>query len=196
MQFTFTLQYRDQLEAAQARFPGDSPAARPRSAATALLAAAVLAVGIRLLGSHMPAASRAAAPAVAPDAVGGVTSDPMENPVFGTGAIIAALGGALYVIPLAYVLGVRRSARPVHDAPVSVSLNDRGVTVRSDAKDFSLGWDGVVAVSESPRLFVLKTVSDLRLALPKRVFEEPADVDALRGVLQERVPAMAGVAAS
>jgi hypothetical protein len=196
MQFTYTLQYRDQLEATRVTFPGDAPAARPRPTAAALLAVLVLAAGIYLLLSHMPAASRAAAPAVAPDAPAEAPSDPMENPVFGTGAIIAALGGAAYVVPLAYVLGMRRSARPVHDGPVKVSLDERGVTIRSAAKEFSLAWDGVVAVSESPRLFVLKTVSDLRLTFPKRALEEVADVDALRGVLQERVPAMAGVMAS
>jgi hypothetical protein len=195
MQFTYTLQYRDQLEAARARFPGEAPAARPRPTAAALLAVLMLAAGMYVLLSRMPAVSRAAVPAAAADGVDG-SSDPMEDPVFGTGAIIAALGAAAYVVPLAYVFGMRRSARPVHDAPITVGLDEHGVSIRSAAKDFSLAWDGVVAVSESPRLFVLKTVSDLRLVLPKRALEQAAGVDALRGVLEERVPAMAEVAAS
>jgi hypothetical protein len=196
MQFTYTLHYREQLEATQARFAGDPPRPTPRPTAVAMLAVLTLSAGIYVLLSRMPAASRAAVPAPVNDGSAAATPDPMEHPVFGPGAIVAALGGALYVVPLAYVLGMRRSARPVHDGPVTVRLDEDAVTVRSATKDFSLRWDGVVAVAETPRLFVLKTVSDLRLSLPKRVVDEPADVDALRGVLQERIPAMAGVAES
>jgi hypothetical protein len=148
-----------------------------------------------VLLSRMPAASRAAVPAVAADGKA-VSSDPMEHPVFGIGAIVAALGGAVYVVPLAYVLGMRRSTRPVHDVPVTVGLDERGVSIHSAVKDFSLAWDGVVGVSESRRLFVLKTVSDLRLVLPKRAMEEAADLDALRAVLRQYVPPLAGVATS
>ena len=196
MQFTYTLHYRDQLEAARATFPGDPAPPRPRPTALVVIAVVLLSAGIYLLLSRMPAASRAAVPAAPADVVVEVSPDPMEHPVFGSGAIIASLGGALYVIPLAYVFGVRRSDRPVHDAPVTVALDEQGMTIRSPAKEFSLAWDGVVAVSETPRLFVLKTVSDLRLALPKRALDEPADVDALRDALRQHVPAMAGVVAA
>ena len=192
MQFSYTLQYRDQLEAARAVFPGDGPPARTRPTRVAFVAVVLLAAGIYVLLSRVPAVSHAASPAPAADAEEPL-SDPMEHPVFGSGAIIAALGGALYVVPLAYVIGVRRSARPVHESAVTIALDEQGVTVRSPAKDFSLAWDGVVTVSESRRLFILKTVGDLRLALPKRALEEAEDVDELRTLLKQRVPAMAGV---
>ena len=195
MQFAFTLQYRDHLEAARATFPGERPVARPRPAGVALVAAVVLAAGVYVLLSRMPAVCRAAAPAVAGDAAGPV-SEAMDHPVFGAGALIAALGGIVYVAPLAYVISMRRSARPVHDEPVTALFDEHGVAVRSAAKDFFLDWDGVVAVSESPRLFVLKTVSDLRLVLPKRALEKAVDVDALRDLLRQRVPAMAEAVAA
>ena len=195
MQFSYTFHYRDQLEAARVTFPGDATPARPRPTLLALVAFGVLAAGVYVLLSRVPAVASAAAPSAAADGAE-MFADPMEHPVFGVGAIVTALGGALYVVPLAYVIGMRRSARPVHEGPLTVSLDERGVTIGSTAKDFSLAWQGVVAVSESRRLFVLKTVGDLRLALPKRALEEAEDVDALRNLLRQRVPAMAGVAAA
>jgi hypothetical protein len=196
MQLTFTLQFRDQLDATTARFPGDPP--RPRSRQSLVGAAALLAlcIGLYLLISHLPAASRAAAPPVVLDPVTEAPADPLENPIFGTGALVAALGAAFYVAPLAWFLGMRRSARPVHDTPVTVALGEDGITFRSKAKDFALAWDGVVAVSETPRLFVLKTVGDVKLALPKRALEEPADVDALGSALRQYVPPLAEAVAS
>jgi hypothetical protein len=196
MQITYTLEHRDLLEVASARFPGDRPRARAPRSLGAMAALLTLALGLYVLTSHLPAVSRAASPPVVMDPVTEAPADPLDNPVFGMGVLVTALGAIFYVVPLAYFLGMRRSARPVHAAPVTVGLDEAGLTVRSKAKEFALAWDGVVAVCETPRLFVLKTVGDVKLALPKRALEEPADVDALGSALRQYVPAMAEAAAS
>ena len=90
---------------------------RPRFGATALLAAAVLIVGIRLLGSHMPAATRAASPPVAPDAQGKYVRPDGKPRVRDRGDHRSPRRRHLYVIPLAYVLGVAPAPAPFTKLP-------------------------------------------------------------------------------
>ena len=204
MHFDFTLHYRDELEAARAPFPHDptSPAPVPRPLPTfgwvIVLAATALAFAML---SNSPARCPAGLPAGVDDGEVLPEPDPLDNPRFVAGAVTAGLGAALFVIPLAFVLGQRSAARPYHDKPVTAILDESGVTLRTDARELHLAWDGVVAVAETKNLFVLKTLSDLRLTLPKRALrdyfgDDRGRIDDLRHALQHRVTPVAMKAAA
>jgi hypothetical protein len=180
MQLQYHLHYRDELEAASARFPGDPPAAAPRPGVGLLLLALVATLtGLLLL------LSRGRATPALWDTL--AQADRINHPVFVAGVLLVAVGGAMYFVPLTYLLGVRRSARPLHDDPVTLVLDDDGLTLEGPAKKLRLAWSGVAAFSETKRVFVLKTLGDLRLALPKRALDTPERADALRELLRLRV---------
>ena len=183
MQLQYHLHYRDELEAASARFPGDPPSAAPsRAAGFVLLALVATLAGLLLLarGRNAPGLWDTLAQA-----------DRINHPVFVAGVCLAAVGGAMYFVPLTYLLGVRRSARPLHEDPVTMTLADEGITLDAPSKQLRVSWQGVVAVAETRRVFVLKTLGDLRLTLPKRALDTPERVDALREFLRLRVPPLA-----
>ena len=184
MQLRYHLHYRDELEAVSARFPGDPPfATPPRGVGFLLLALIATLIALLLLISRGRAA-------------GGLwntlaQADRINHPVFVAGVLLVAVGGAMYFVPLTYLLGVRRSARPLHDDPVTLVLHDDGLTLDAPSKQLHLSWAGVVAFTETRRVFVLKTLGDLRHTLPKRALDTPERAGALRDLLRLRVPPMA-----
>jgi hypothetical protein len=197
MQLEYTLQFRDEAEAAGARFPGDPLApARPAPGrgAVAWILFAVLALAVYLLLSHKPAQSRAAAPGVVESEALADLPNPMQDNVFAAGAVVAGLGAIFYAAPLAYLLGRRRSLLPIHPGATSVHLDDTGLTLRTGDRQFTTLWTGVVALAETKSVFVLKTMGDLRLTLPKRAAGEPERIDYLRSFLRRHVTPLAEVA--
>ena len=183
MQLKYHLHYRDELEAASARFPGDPSSARsPRGVGVLLLALIATLTGLLLISRGRPAPGLWDTLAQA---------DRINHPVFVAGVCLVAVGAAMYFVPLTYLLGVRRSARPLHDDPVTLVLDDDGLTLDAPSKQLRLSWAGVVAVAETRRVFVLKTLGDLRLALPKRALDTPERTDLLRELLRLRVPPLA-----
>lgn len=194
MRFTYTLQYRDEKEAARARFAGEpverGPAAAPRGAAFGWAALVVFVVAVALL-SAVFASGRGLRPSLVAAAS---EVDGLENPLFGVGLAMAGFGACLFAIPVAYLIGRHRSALPIHADPVTATLDEQGVVLRSEHKEFRLAWDGVVAVVELRNVFVLKTIGDLKLTFPKRSLEEDRGVNDLREALRRRVPPMAEVA--
>jgi hypothetical protein len=200
MQIEYTLQYRDETEAAQARFPGEpviagrpAPTAAGRRGALGWVLFLVLAVALYLLLNHRPAQSRGAALGEV-EVESAAQPDPMENNVFAAGALAAGLGAIVYAIPLAYLLGRRRSPLPLHEKPASLRLDEAGLTLRSGDKEFTTLWPGVVALAETKNVFVLKTIGDLRLTIPKRAAGEPERIDFLRSLLRRHVTPLAAVA--
>ena len=197
MRLDFVPQHRDDTEAAPARFPGEatdprSAGAPARPAALGWACAALVAATSALLLYPRGYARAALWSALA-------QADRIDHPVFITGILLTAIGGAMVVVPLVYLLGLRRAARPVIDQAVRVDLGDECLTVRLPAKELTLTWDGVVAFAETRHLFVLKTVGDLRLAVPKRAapgFDETPGLaaDALRDLLRRRIAPVATVA--
>ena len=194
MHLEFVPQHRDDHEAATARFPGDAPDPRAPGApvrfgvAGWVCAALVVAAGLLLFNF------RGRAGAVLWHAL--VQADRIDHPVFVAGVLLTAIGGAMVVVPLVYLHGLRRSTRAVIEQTVRIDLGDDCLTVRTDAKELSLAWQGVVAMAETRRLYVLKTLGDLRLALPKRArpgfAETPIQsADALRDLLRRRVTPIA-----
>ena len=194
MRLEYVPQHRDDLEAASARFPGDAPDPRapgaPIQSGAATWAFAVLVV---LLGLLLYV-SRERAGGVLWRAL--VQADRIDHPVFVAGVLLTAIGGAMVIVPLVYLHGLRRSKRPVIEQTVRVDLDDEALTLRLPAKDLTLAWTGVVAFAETKDLFVLKTVGDLRLSLPKRAIPGFADApvrsaDDLRNLLRRRVTPLA-----
>jgi hypothetical protein len=120
-----------------------------------------------------------------------VTEIPGDPTLFAAGTMAAVIGLLGCVIPTLLLLRARNSSRPVSPLPVTVLLADDGLTLRTTAKQFTLAWDGLVAVAETPALFVLKTVGDLRLPLPKRALPSPDGVAQLRTMLHARVAPLA-----
>jgi hypothetical protein len=191
MQLHYVLEYRDEAAAASARFPGEATRGHPLFSGGALLAWAACAalVAALLAPISRDAGLRGTVSAIVQSAL--VEVDRSTNPVFVGGVILVAIGGATCVCPVAYALALRRSPRPLHDRPVSFRLDDAGITLRSEAKDLSIARDGVVAVVELRKVFVIKTVGDLRLVLPKRACASPEAADALGDLLRRRVPSLA-----
>lgn len=197
MRLDYVPLHRDDTEAASARFPGEAtnPHAAGAPGRPALLGwacAALVAASSALLLYPRGYVRAALWSALA-------QADRIDHPVFITGILLTAIGGAMVVVPLVYLLGLRRAARPVIDQAVRVDLGDEGLTVRLSARELTLAWDGVVALAETRRLFVLKTVGDLRLALPKRAapgFDEAPGLaaEALRDLLRRRIAPVAAVA--
>lgn len=190
MQFEYVLQRRDDAEARAARFPGDpapAKAAAKRPALAHWIAAVVLFTGVVLLLQLGPAVAAAAAgycPRVVAESHG--------NPnLFAAGTLSAAIGLHGCVIPVLCLLRARRSTRPVSPIPVTASLADDGVTLTTAAKEFTLAWAGVVAVAETPNLFVLKAPGDFRLPLPKRALPSADAAARLRELLHSHVPPLA-----
>src|SRR4051812_19922677 len=108
MQLEYTLQFRDEAEAARARFPGDplSPARpAPARGAVASLVFLALAIALYLLLPHKPSQSRAAVPGEVESEPLVAQVNPMADNVFALGAVIAGLGAIAYAAPLAYLLG-------------------------------------------------------------------------------------------
>ena len=183
MQLQYHLHYRDELEATSARFPGDVPTDRPpRGVGLLLLALVAMLIALLLF------ARGRAAPGLWDTLA---QADRVNHPVFVAGVCLFAVGGAMYFVPLTYLLGVRRSARPLHNDLVTLVLDDDGLTLDAPAKQLRLSWAGVVAVAETRRVFVLKTLGDLRLTLPKRALDTPERTDLLRELLRLRVPPLA-----
>ena len=197
MVLDYVPQHRDDTEAASARFPGDAtdpraPGAPVRVGAVGWLAVLLLVAtaGLLILPRGKSSAVRTAL----------VQADRIDHPVFVAGVLLTAIGGAMVVVPLVYLFGLRNSARPVIDTPLRIDLGDDFLTLRLPSKDLIVAWQGVVAVAETRNLFVLKTLGDLRLALPKRAAPGYGDdpvrsVDSLRDLLRRRVAPMAQVAA-
>jgi hypothetical protein len=187
MLLEFVPEHRDDFEAASARFPGEatdrraatSPA-RARTLIGLVVAIAALTTTLLLLprraGDGQTLFGRVLAEA-----------DEVNDPVFVWGLVVAAVGGAMVVVPLAYALAVRRSHRPLARHPARIDLRDDAIVLTTPTNELTVAWTGVVAFAETRQLFVLKTLGDLRLALPKR----GADADALRSLLRERITPIA-----
>jgi hypothetical protein len=191
MLLEYVPQQRDDFEAAAARFPGE--AARPHAAwspgrvrAVGWVAVAVvlLTTALLLLPRRSPLGGSVFAEAM-------LEADRIDHPAFVIGLVTVAIGGAMVVVPLAYALALRRSPRPLTGYAVRIELGEDAVAVFTPGNELTVAWTGVVAFAETRHLFVLKTVSDLRVVLPKRA----ADPDALRTLLRGRVAPMACVAA-
>src|SRR5687768_804037 len=142
-------QHRDDTEAASARFPGDAPDPRAPGAPVRFgpagwaFAALVVAAGLLLF------VSRGRVGAALWHAL--VQADRIDHPVFVGGVLLTAIGGAMVVVPLVYLHGLRRSARPVIEQTVRIDLGDDYLTLRTDVKELSIAWQGVVAVAETRR---------------------------------------------
>jgi hypothetical protein len=190
MQFVFVLTHRDQAEAEVAAFPGDAPPAatvvkRPRPATYVAAVVLVLLVACLMqLGPAVAAAASGYCPRV-------VTESRGDRRLFAAGSALAGIGLLLCVVTTITLVRARRSLRPVNPDRVALHLGDQGLTLRTPCKEFSLAWDGVVAVGETVNLFVLKTPGDLRLALPKRALPTPDAVAELRTALHSRVAPLA-----
>jgi hypothetical protein len=191
MVLEYVPQYRDEFEAASARFPGD--ATQPRAAGSPARVRAIgwLALAIAVLTLVLLLLPRSSSRGPSPFTNALAEADRIDHPVFVAGLVLAAVGGAMVVVPLAYALALRRSARPITSFGVRVDLGYDAITVRTPSSELTLTWPGVVAFAETRHLFVLKTLGVLRLALPKRA----ADPDALRALLRTRVTPLADVAA-
>jgi hypothetical protein len=96
----------------------------------------------------------------------------------------------MVVVPLAYALAVRRSHRPLTRHPVRIDVGADAIVLTTPTNELTVAWTGVVAFAETRHLFVLKTLGELRLALPKRA----ADADALRTLLRQQVAPLADMA--
>jgi hypothetical protein len=107
--------------------------------------------------------------------------------------VVSAIGGAMMVVPAAYLLARRRSTRPIFEVPVTFEIGDAGVTLRTAARETLVRWEGVVSVAETRALIVIKTTGDLRLTLPLRSVGSPEALQAVRDELRRRVPPLAGV---
>jgi hypothetical protein len=189
MRFEYVLQHRDQAEALQAWFPGGPEPAGASPAPRRWVAAVVLAAGILLLLQIGPAVA-AAASGYCP---GAVTDAAGDGRLFHAGAVSAGAGLLLCTATVLVLLRMKKSDRPINPSPVDVAISDDGVTLRTETKDFALTWDGVVAFAETENLFVLKTMGDLRLALPKRALASPDGVAQLRETLRARVAPLGAV---
>jgi hypothetical protein len=189
MLLEYVPEHRDDFEAASARFPGE--AINPRAAGGPARARAVLGlvVAVAVVATALLLLPRP--PVRGPSLFGQVLTeaDEVNDPVFVWGLVVAAVGGAMVVVPLAYALAVRRSHRPLTRHPVRIDLDDRAVVLTTPTNELTIAWAGVVAFAETRHLFVLKTLGDLRLALPKR----GADPDAVRRLLRERIAPIAGI---
>jgi hypothetical protein len=183
-------QYRDDFEAASARFPGDATQPQAAESPARVRAIGWLALAIAVLTLALLLSPRRSLRGTSPFTDTLAEADRIDHPVFVVGLLLAAIGGAMVVVPLAYALALRRSARPLTTFAVRIDLGDDAITVRTPASELTLSWPGVVAFAETRHLFVLKTLGDLRLALPKRA----ADPDALRTLLRTRVTPLADVA--
>jgi hypothetical protein len=191
MLLEFVPEHRDDFEAASARFPGEatdrraatSPA-RARAMVGVVVAIAVLTTALLLL----PRQAGGGGPSLFGQVL--AEADEVNDPVFVIGLVVAAVGGAMVVVPLAYAFALRRSHRPLVHHRVRIDLGDEAIVLTTPANELTIVWTGIVAFAETRHLFVLKTLGDLRLALPKR----GADADALRALLRERVAPLAGVA--
>jgi hypothetical protein len=192
MRLQYLLQYRDATEAHSLRFPGDPAPPRPPVSGPAqavgwvvvlVCVAALYVLLSRTSGRHTPLRAALA------------EADRIDHPAFVLGVVLTAIGGAMVVVPAAYLLARRRSARPVFDdVPFTLDLDDAGVTLRTAHKELLVKWDGVAAVAETPTLFVLKTVGDLRVIVPARAAGSPSGVQSLREELRRRVVPIAAVA--
>src|SRR4051812_35982473 len=113
MLLEFVPEHRDDFEAASARFPGEatdrraatSPA-RARAMIGLVVAIAALTTALLLLPQRASGGQSLFGRVLA-------EADEVSDPVFVWGLVIAAVGGALVVVPLAYALAVRRSNRPL-----------------------------------------------------------------------------------
>ncbi|MFJ9411192.1 YcxB family protein [Streptomyces sp. NPDC101393] len=105
----------------------------------------------------------------------------------------------LVVMPLALVLllvgQARLQARAFHRLAASkgeqrIIADESGVTVTTEQTSTSLTWQAAPRYAETPRLFVLlsgdKNASSMTL-LPKRGAGGEADVDRLRGLLEQHL---------
>jgi hypothetical protein len=188
MQLHYVLEYRDEADAAAARFPGEPTRRDPRVSLRAGLLGWSACIGIvvilYLLLSRASAAGGAARSAL-------IEADLNNHPVFVAGVVLVAIGGAMCVCPAAYAVALRRSTRAVHEHPVSVRLGEDGIALRSAPKELFVGWDGVLAVVELRKVFVIKTVGDLRFVLPKRACETPEAADAVADLFRRHVPPLA-----
>lgn len=193
MLLEFVPQYRDETEAASARFTGDA-AAPPtaRHAGTFGRVAAALAAALAVL--LVSTGGRVSPKLLAVLA----QADRINHPVFVAGIVFAAVGAAMVLIPLVYLFAQRGSARPVIEQSVRIDLAADVLVVSAPSKELAVEWRGVVAVAETRNLFVLRTLGDLRVVLPKRgvrgFAESQAGVDELRELLRQRVTPMADVA--
>ena len=195
MQFHYVHQYRDAAEALAHRFTGDPAPSAPVISSRAQLAGwvavaacvvALYAVGNRAGGGAACAALRGTLAEL----------DRSDHPVFVTGVLLCAIGAALILVPAAYLLARRRSTRATSDeAPVTVRLDDAGITLVTAAKELRVKWGGIIAVGETRSLLVLKTAGDLRLIIPRRAIPSAEALQQLREEFIRRVPPMASVAA-
>jgi len=160
MLLEFVPEHRDDFEAASARFPGEatdrraatSPA-RARTLIGLVVAIAALTTTLLLLprraGDGQTLFGRVLAEA-----------DEVNDPVFVWGLVVAAVGGAMVVVPLAYALAVRRSHRPLARHPARIDLRDDAIVLTTPTNELTVAWTGVVAFAETRQLFVL---AELRL---------------------------------
>jgi hypothetical protein len=190
MLLEFVPEHRDDFEAASARFPGEaidrraatSPA-RARAVLGLVVAIAVVTTALLLLPRRAGAGPSLLVQVLA-------EADEVSDPVFVWGLVVAAVGGAMVVVPLAYALAVRRSHRTLTRHPVLIDVGADALVLTTPTNELTVAWTGVVAFAETRHLFVLKTLGELRLALPKRA----ADADALRNLLRQQVAPLADMA--
>ena len=193
MQFQYLLQCREAADALAVRFPGDPPARhagrRPlRRGVFGWALFLVLTIVLFLLLSNSAAVRR---PGSLRAALG--EPDRLDHPVFVIGILLCTIGGAMMIVPAAYLFARRRSTRPIFDVPVTFEIGDAGITLRTAARETLVRWEGVIAVAETRRLIVLKTTGELRPTLPLRCVPSPQALQAVRDELRRRVPPLAGV---
>ena len=196
MLLEYVPQYRDDADAASARFPGDAPNPRAAGAPTrpgvlGWSATAVLVAFVYLLLA--PPGRATSAPSPLRDAL--LQADRIDHPVFVAGVLLTAIGAAMVVVPLAYLLALRRSNRPVIDQTVRVDLGEDFLTLKLPSRQLTIAWHGVIAFAETRNAFVLKMLGDLRLSLPKRATpgfnDSPRAVEGLRNLLRRRIAPLA-----
>jgi len=194
----FVPQYRDETEAASARFPGDAVRPRAPGAPVHFRAIGWICVALVIVTLCLLLVPRGRRSNPSPIYRALAEADRIDHPVFIAGVVLVAVGGAMVVVPISYLVALRRSARPLVEQTVRVDLGDDFITLRLPSKELTVSWQGVVAFAETRHVFVLKTLGDLRLALPKRAVpgfaDSPAAVDALRELLRRRVAPFAGIA--
>jgi len=91
-----------------------------------------------------------------------------------------------------FVLPLLSSRRALGDdrikQGVSYQFSDGGIRIKTSVSHSDLSWSAVRQVSETGHAFLLFTSPNIASTLPKRCFESPEIVAALRELFRVRVP--------